>query len=73
MAAEPAAIRCIQLKQWVRGKTIYREVIAMGAQPWHAQKEAANSRRWWRNSGKSLNGILTVLWLTRLGLSRLFS
>lgn len=64
-------LRCIQLKQWQRGKTIYRELIALGAPSWLAQKVAANSRRWWRNSGMALNGVLTVRWLTQLGLPRL--
>lgn len=64
-------LRCIQLKQWKRGKTIYRELMAMGAPPWLAQKVAANSRRWWRNSGMALNGVLTIQWFDRLGLPRL--
>ena len=43
-------LRAIQLKQWRRGKTIYREIRALGA-PEVAQQVAANNRRWWRNSG----------------------
>ncbi|MDO4681751.1 MAG: group II intron maturase-specific domain-containing protein [Lautropia sp.] len=64
-------LRCIQLKQWKRGKTIYRELIAMGAPPWLARKVPANSRRWWRNSGMALNGVLSIQWFDRLGLPRL--
>jgi hypothetical protein len=32
---------------------------------------AANSRRWWRNSGMLLNAVLTLNWSNRLGLPRL--
>ena len=37
-------LRAIQLKQWRRGTTIYRELRAMGAKPEVARKVAANSR-----------------------------
>jgi RNA-directed DNA polymerase len=64
-------LRAIQLKQWKRGTTIYRELRALGAKPAVAQQVAANSRRWWRNSGKLLNSVLTIAWFDRLGLPRL--
>ena len=32
---------------------------------------AANSRRWWRNSGMFLNAVLTLNWSDQLGLPRL--
>jgi RNA-directed DNA polymerase len=64
-------LRAIQLKQWKRGTTIYRELRALGAKPEVAQRVAANSRRWWRNSGKLLNSVLTLAWFDRLGLPRL--
>ena len=64
-------LRAIQLKQWRRGTTIYRELRAMGAKPEVARKVAANSRCWWRNSGKLLNSVLTIAWFDRLGLPRL--
>jgi RNA-directed DNA polymerase len=64
-------LRAIQLKQWRRGKTIYRELRALGARPDVARQVAANSRRWWRNSGMLLNRILTIAWFDRLGLPRL--
>lgn len=64
-------LRSLQLKHWKRGRTIYRELIARGAPARVAQKVAANSRRWWRNSGKALNGVLTVKWFDSLGLVRL--
>ena len=64
-------LRAIQLKQWKRGTTIYRELRALGAKPGVARTVAANSRRWWRNSGFLLNSVLTIAWFDRLGLPRL--
>jgi RNA-directed DNA polymerase len=60
-------LRAIQLKHWKRGPTMYRELLAMGAKPDLAKRIAANSRRWWRNSGKALNAVLTTRWLADLG------
>ena len=64
-------LRAIQLKQWRRGTTIYRELRALGAKPDVARQVAANSRRWWRNSGMLLNSVLHIAWFDRLGLPRL--
>ena len=64
-------LRAIQLKHWKRGLTMYRELRALGASHRVAQQVAANSRRWWCNSGKLLNTILTLAWFDRLGLPRL--
>ena len=64
-------LRAIQLKQWKRGKTIYRELLALGAKPAAARRVAANSRCWWRNSAKLLNSVLTIAHFDRLGLPRL--
>ena len=64
-------LRAIQLKQWRRGTTMYRELRALGATHEVARKVAANSRRWWRNSAKLLNSVLTLVWFDRLGLPRL--
>src|ERR1700738_4058229 len=64
-------LRAIQLKQWKRGTTIYREIRALGGKPEVARQVAANSRRWWRNSGMLLNAVLTLNWSDRLGVPRL--
>ncbi|HET7868535.1 MAG TPA: group II intron reverse transcriptase/maturase [Burkholderiaceae bacterium] len=64
-------MRAIQLKQWKRGTTICRELLALGAKPAVARRVAANSRHWWRNSAMLLNNVLTNAWLDRLGLPRL--
>ena len=64
-------LRAIQLKHWKRGTTIYRELRALGASRVVAQRVAANSRRWWRNSGMLLNSVLTLGYYDKLGLPRL--
>ncbi len=64
-------MRAIQLKQWRRGTTIYRELLALGAPEKVARLVAANSRRWWRNSRMALNSVLTIAHFDRLGMPRL--
>ncbi len=65
-------LRAVQLKHWKRGATMFRELRALGASRNVTHQIAANSRRWWRNSGKLLGHVLTVAWFDRLGLPRLF-
>jgi hypothetical protein len=64
-------MRAIQLKQWKRGMTAYRELIARGASKETAQQVARNTRRWWRNSGMLLNAVLDLSWADKLGIPRL--
>ncbi|MFN3077143.1 MAG: group II intron maturase-specific domain-containing protein, partial [Alphaproteobacteria bacterium] len=64
-------LRAIQLKQWRRGRTIFRELTAMGAKPDVAAQVAANSRRWWRNSGRLVHTVLTIRWADQMGMPRL--
>jgi RNA-directed DNA polymerase len=64
-------LRAIQLKHWKRGKTIYRELLKLGAPASVARLVAANSRSWWRNSAKLLNSVLTIAYFDRLGVPRL--
>ncbi|MBY3124670.1 group II intron reverse transcriptase/maturase [Rhizobium laguerreae] len=64
-------LRAIQLKQWKRGRTIFRELTARGANLNVARQVAGNSRRWWRNSAKLLNTVLTIKWADQLGMPRL--
>jgi RNA-directed DNA polymerase len=64
-------MRAIQLKQWRRGTTIYRELRALGASEKVALLVAKNSRRWWRNSRMALNNMLTIAYFDRLGMPRL--
>ncbi|WP_368046105.1 group II intron reverse transcriptase/maturase [Rhizobium sp. CBN3] len=64
-------LRAIQLKQWKRGRTIFRELMARGASLKVALQVAGNARRWWRNSAKLLNTVLTIKWADQLGMPRL--
>jgi RNA-directed DNA polymerase len=64
-------IRAIQLKQWRRGRTAYRELQARGARPDVVLLVAGNMRRLWRNSGTPLNGVLDLNWADQLGIPRL--
>lgn len=64
-------LRAIQLKHWKRGITIYRELRKLGASEQVAQRVAANSRRWWRNSDGEIKRVLTIAYFDRLGVPRL--
>lgn len=64
-------MRAIHLKQWRRGRTIYRELLRLGAMPNVAQLVAKNSRRWWHNSQLALNNALPIAYFDRLGMPRL--
>ena len=66
-------LRMVQLCQWKRGTTIYRELIRRGAPEDVALKVAANSRRWWKNSGMQLKIALPISEYDRLGVPRLAS
>jgi len=64
-------LRALHLKQWRRGKTIYRELRRLGASSWVAESVAALSRRWWHNSRSAIHHVLTVAYFDRLGVPRL--
>ena len=64
-------LRAIQLKQWKRSATIYRNLMALGASGSVAQKVAGNSRCWWRNSAMLLNSVLDIAHFDQMRLPRL--
>ena len=64
-------LRAIQLKHWKRGKTIYRELINLGAAASVAKRVAGNSRCWWRNSDGDIKRVLTIAYFDKLGVPRL--
>lgn len=64
-------LRAIQLRHWKRPRTIYRELKALGASEDVARQVAGNCHRWWRNSAKLLNSVLTIACFDRLGIPRL--
>ena len=64
-------LRLVQLKQWKRGTTTYREMRRLGATENAARRVAANSRRWWKNSSMLLNTALPTSYYDRMGVPRL--
>jgi RNA-directed DNA polymerase len=64
-------LRAIQLRQWKRPATIYRELKALGAGDAAAKRVAGNSRCWWRNSDGLIKTVLTIAYFDRMGLPRL--
>jgi RNA-directed DNA polymerase len=64
-------LRAIHLKHWKRGRTIYRELVKRGLPPRDAATVAANGRRWWKNSGMTINIAFPVAYFDGLGLPRL--
>jgi RNA-directed DNA polymerase len=64
-------LRAIQLKQWKRGRTVYRELVARGLSSARAAEVARNARRWWRNSGMAIHIALPASYFDTLGLPRL--
>jgi group II intron reverse transcriptase/maturase len=64
-------LRCLQLKQWKRGTTVFRELRARGMSVDDAAKVAVNTRRWWHNSAMGLHLALPISYFDRLGLPRL--
>lgn len=64
-------LRAIQLKHWKRGKTMYREMLQLGATPLVAQRVAASSTCWWRNADRLLKTVLTIAYFDQLGVPRL--
>jgi group II intron reverse transcriptase/maturase len=64
-------LRALQLKQWKRGTTIYRELRARGMTDRAARYVAANGRRWWRNSAMKIHLALPNKHFDKLGLPRL--
>ena len=64
-------LRAIQLRQWRRGRTIYRELINLGATEPVAARVAQNARCWWRNSNGDIKRVLTIAHFDKLGVPRL--
>jgi RNA-directed DNA polymerase len=63
-------LRAVQLKQWRRGTTMFRELRKLGADADLAARIAGNGRRWWRNSAMGLNRVLPIAYFDRLGVPR---
>ena len=64
-------LRALQLKQWKRGRTTYRELIARGLTSDLAAQVAAFTRCWWKNSAMALHLALPIRLFDEWGLPRL--
>jgi len=65
-------LRALQLKQWKRGRTTFRELRARGLPEWLIVKGAGHGRRWWWAA--ALGAMQTALpgsYFERLGVPRL--
>jgi RNA-directed DNA polymerase len=63
-------LRAVQLKQWRRGTTVFRELRRLGASVDLAAGIAGHARGWWRNSALGLNRVMPVAYFDRLGVPR---
>jgi RNA-directed DNA polymerase len=63
-------LRAVQLKQWKRGTTMFRELRKLGASVDQAAIIAAGARRWWRTSGGVAHLVLTIAHFDRLGVPK---
>ena len=65
-------LRAVQLKQWKRGTTVYRELHARNVPDRSARAAAAHARRWWAiASHGALKTALPISYFDRLGVPRL--
>jgi RNA-directed DNA polymerase len=64
-------LRALHLKQWKRGRTVFREMRSRGASVDVAAQVAANTRRWWSNAALYLHTTLTTRYFDELGVPRL--
>ena len=64
-------LRALHLKQWKRGRTVYRRLVALGLKPSTAAQVAANTRRWWKNAGMAIHIALPTSYFDALGVPRL--
>jgi len=64
-------MRQLYLKQWDRGRTIYRELRARGASDALARMVASGSKRWWHHAAHTIHVVLTNAHFDQLGIPRL--
>jgi RNA-directed DNA polymerase len=64
-------LRAMQLKQWKRGRTVYRALRQRGLSSDAAAVVAAGTRRWWHTSGHLLNTALPNSYFAGLGVPTL--
>jgi RNA-directed DNA polymerase len=66
-------LRCIQWRQWKRGRTRHKRLIALGLDPERARRSAWNGRGPWWNAGAShMNQAIPTRVLSEMGLTSFF-
>ena len=63
-------LRALQLKQWKRGPTMYREACKLGASRELALRIATHAGSWWRGSAMGINIIMPIAYFDDLGIPR---
>lgn len=67
-----ARLRLLQVKQWIRGRTAYRRLVALGATLHAANYTAQHLRRWWYAAhSEGMNQVMPISYFDQLGLPRL--
>jgi RNA-directed DNA polymerase len=65
-------LRMVQLKQWKRGTTVYRELRRRNVPERVSRAAAAHARSWWRTAGHgALNTTMPTKYLVGMGLPKL--
>jgi RNA-directed DNA polymerase len=64
-------LRALQLKQWKRGRTTFRELRRLGCSPEAALVGAGHAQRWWHSACHGLHLALPNAHFARLGLPSL--
>lgn len=64
-------LRALQLKQWKRGRTAFRELRVRGASMRVAAEVAGHVRRWWWNARGVVHNVLNNSYFEKLGLPSL--
>jgi len=63
-------MRVLQLKQWRRGPTMFREARKLGASPELAARIATHAGSWWRGSNMGINIVMPIAYFDSLGVPR---
>jgi hypothetical protein len=63
-------LRALQLKQWRRGTTMFREARQLGASPELAARIACHAGSWWRGSALGINIVMPIAYFDRLGVPK---
>jgi RNA-directed DNA polymerase len=63
-------LRVLQLKQWKRGPTMFREARKLGASTQLARRIASHAGSWWHGSAMGINIVMTLAYFDRLRVPR---